>query len=219
MDTIRVLLADDHELVRQGLQSVLGLEPDMKVVGEAATGDEAIEKTCELTPDVLLLDLRMPDTSGLGVCRQLARRGIATKVLVLSTFLDDQVLDVLDEPICGYMLKTVPAETIVQGIRSVAQGSAVFDGSVTRRLAESRTRREDELLSAREREVLELMARGLSNKAIAGRLWLGLATVKTHVSHILRKLGAGDRTQAVLEAMRRRLVGSPADEDQLELPL
>lgn len=215
MQPIRVLLADDHAVVRQGLQSVLALEADMDVVGEAATGDEAIEETCRLSPDVLLLDLRMPDTDGLDVCRELAGRGVDTRVLVLSSFLDGHVLEALDACVAGYMLKSATPEALVQAIRGVAQGTSVFDGSVVGLLTEHGAPGAETCLSQREREVLTLIAEGLSNKEIARRLWLGLATVKTHVGSILRKLGCQDRTQAALLAVRGELV-DVEDSSQME---
>jgi len=211
MDRISVFIADDHELVRYALRTLLEAEPDIVVVGEAGDSGTAISGCAETSPDVLLLDLRMPGVGGVEVCREV--RGLCpdTAVLVLTSFdEDDEVFGVLSAGASGYILKDTRAERVVEATRSVAQGQSVFDNSVADRLINGRTKAGNDSdadpLSDREAEVLQLMAKGLSNKEIGRALWIGETTVKTHVSHILRKLGSADRTQAVLTAVRSGLV-------------
>jgi DNA-binding NarL/FixJ family response regulator len=199
--------------VRCGLKALFGEEPDIDVVGEAATGDEAIAATGALRPDVLVLDLRMPGPSGIDVCHEVEHRSPSTHVLVLSSFLEDTAFRMLEGGRVGYLMKDVAPGAIVEAIRGTALGLPVFDPRVTDRLL-SRRAEGDGLagaeLSARETEVLTLMAKGLANSEIARELWIALATVKTHVRRILAKLGAADRTHAVVEAIARGLVPTPA---------
>ena len=210
MDRINVFIADDHELVRYALRTLLEGEPDIAVVGEAEDSDTAISGCAETNPDVLLLDLRMPGVGGVEVCREVRALCPTTAVLVLTSFdEDEEVFGVLSAGASGYILKDTRAERVVEATRSVAQGQSVFDNSVADRLINGRAKSTDsetDPLSDRETEVLQLMAKGLSNKEIGRALWIGETTVKTHVSHILRKLGAADRTQAVLTAVRTGLV-------------
>lgn len=210
MTIIRVLIADDHELVRYALRTMLDAEADIEVIGEAANGDEAIASCLELKPDVLVLDMRMPGDGGVEVCRKIRQECPDTTVLVLTSFDEDEELfGVLSAGACGYLLKDTRPERIVHAIRAVADGQAVFDSAVASRIITGRPQANDGLadpLSEREMEVLQLMAKGMSNKEIGRSLWIGETTVKTHVSHILQKLGQADRTQAVLAAVKAGIV-------------
>lgn len=210
MAPIRVLIADDHELVRLALRTMLDDEDGITVVGEAADSEGAVKASIEHCPDVLVLDLRMPGEGGVEVCRTVREQCADTKVLVLTSFDEDEELfGVLSAGACGYLLKDSRPERIIHAIRAVADGQAVFDSSVASRIINGRPQSNDGLddpLSEREMEVLQLMAKGLSNKEIGRALWIGETTVKTHVSHILRKLDQSDRTQAVLAAVKSGLV-------------
>lgn len=210
MERVRVFVADDHELVRYALRTMLEAEGDIEVVGEAPDCSQAIDGCLQTKPDVLVLDLRMPGEGGVEVCRKVHESCPSTKVLVLTSFDEDEELfGVLSAGACGYLLKDTRPERIVHAIRAVADGQAVFDSAVANRIITGRAQGNDDLeepLSEREMEVLQLMAKGLSNKEIGRSLWIGETTVKTHVSHILHKLGQADRTQAVLAAVRAGLV-------------
>lgn len=213
MEKIRVFIADDHELVRFALRTLLEEQPDIEVVGEGED-TQAVISGCERTrPDVLLLDLRMPGDGGVEACRQVKERAPKTAVLVLTSFdEDDEMFSVLSAGAAGYILKDTRPEHVVDAIRSVADGQSVFDASVANRIINGRSKPDgldtvaEGSLSEREMEVLELMAKGFSNKQIGQSLWIGETTVKTHVSHILRKLGQSDRTQAVLAAVKAGIV-------------
>ena len=209
---IRVLLADDQELVRTGFRKILESEDDIEVVGEAADGAEAISQTHVLHPDVVLMDVRMPRLDGLAATRELSGR---TRILVLTTFdLNEYVYEALRAGASGFLLKDAPATDLVAGIRVVARGDSLLAPSITRRLIEefARRPRPDEAavqlgeLTPRELEVLRHVARGLTNREIAKELFLSDATVKTHVGHILRKLDLRDRVQAVVTAYESGLV-------------
>lgn len=212
--TIRVLLADDEELVRTGLRMILGAEEDIEVVGEATNGEEAVRLAAGLAPDVLLLDIRMPVLDGLGATRKLESAPVA--VVILTTFdSDSNVHDALAAGAQGFLLKDAPADRLVNAIRAAATGDAVLAGAVARRVAAGLARRTSApsdreplgSLTDREREVLTLMADGCSNAEIAERLYIGEGTVKTHVARILMKLAVRDRLQAVVRAYRGGLVG------------
>ena len=220
MADVRVFIVDDHELVRFALRALIDDEPGLEVVGEAAGGEEAIEKVCESGADVMLLDMCMPGLGGTEVCRRVREKCDSVRVLVLTSFDDEEELfGVLAAGASGYLLKDSRAENVAQAIRSVADGQVVFDDASAQRViagsthgganGEAETYRG--LLSDREMEVLRLMARGMSNKEIGRALWIGETTVKTHVSHILRKLDRADRTQAVLAAVRVGLVSMSGD--------
>ena len=211
--TIRVLLADDQPLVRTGLRMILGAEPDLEVVGEAADGRAAVERCAELAPDVVLMDVRMPGVDGIEATRAVTARDDPPRVLVLTTFdLDEVVYDALRAGASGFLLKDAPEERLTTAIRVVAEGGSLFAPSVTRRLIEefaSRGRRPTPDLAAltdREAEVLLLVARGLSNAEIAAELVVSEHTVKTHVARVLMKLGVRDRVQAVVLAYESGLV-------------
>ena len=212
---IRVLLVDDQELMRMGFRMVLGAQPDIDVVGEAGDGRRAVELAAELRPDVVLMDVRMPILDGVEATKQITGPGYA-KVLVMTTFdLDEYALSALHNGASGFLLKdTQPAE-LVSALRAVASGDAVVSPSVTRRLLDrflgtSGGQLRDvgvlDVLTEREREVLVLIAKGLSNTEIAGTLFLSEATVKTHVGRILAKLELRDRVQAVVLAYETGLV-------------
>jgi len=211
---IRVLVADDQALVRGGFRVILEAEADIEVVGEAGDGREAVALARELRPDVVLLDIRMPKMDGIEATRILAGEPDPPNILVLTTFdADAHVYDAMKAGASGFLLKDLRPEELAGAVRTVASGETLLAGSVTRRLIERFVRRphpdeQPELreLTSREREVLELVARGLSNGEIASRLFLTEATVKTHVSHVLRKLGLRDRVQAVIYGYESGLV-------------
>jgi DNA-binding NarL/FixJ family response regulator len=214
--TVRVVIADDQGMVRSGFTTLLNSEPDIEVVGEAVNGQEAITRAIQLRPDVILMDVRMPVLDGLQATRQITAMDGAPRVLVLTTFdLDDYVYQALRWGASGFLLKDASARELAEAVRVVAAGDALLSPSVTRRLiaefarmgaprGPSRKTLQD--LTERETEVLALVARGLSNAEIAGRLVVAEQTVKTHVSRVLMKLGLRDRTQAVVLAYETGLV-------------
>ena len=212
---IRVLLVDDQRLVRSGFRMILGTEPGIEVVGEAGDGAEAVAAARELEPDVVLMDVRMPGMDGLEATRRIAAAsGDGPRVLVLTTFdLDEYVYEALRAGASGFLLKDAPEEQLVAGVRIVAEGGALFAPTVTRRLIEEFAGRGSQPaapaldeLTAREVDVLRLLARGLSNAEIAAELVVSDHTVKTHVARILGKLDLRDRTQAVIAAYESGLV-------------
>jgi DNA-binding NarL/FixJ family response regulator len=208
---IRLLVADDQELVRAGFAAVLTTQSDFDVVAEAADGREAVRLARAHRPDVILMDVRMPVLDGIAATRELcADRASTARVLVLTTFdLDEYVLAALRAGASGFLLKDTPREALYAAVRTIAAGEALLAPSVTRRLIERHLRLADPptklthrlgLLTGREREVLTHLARGLSNADIAARMYLGEATVRTHVGHLFAKIGARDRAQAVVFA-------------------
>jgi DNA-binding NarL/FixJ family response regulator len=213
---IRVLLADDQAMVRAGFRLILSTEPDIAVVGEAADGAEAVAAARRLRPDVTLMDIRMPRLDGISATRRLAAEDPpVTRVVVLTTFdVDSHVYDALRAGASGFLLKNAPPEDLVQAIRVVAGGAGLLDPTVTRRVIEefARTRAPASpppavrTLTDRELEVLQQLARGLSNAEIAATFVLSEATVKTHVARLLAKLGLRDRVQAVVYAYEHGLV-------------
>ncbi|HZN15608.1 MAG TPA: response regulator transcription factor [Acidimicrobiales bacterium] len=212
---VRVLLVDDQELVRSGFRMLLDAQDDIEVVGEASDGDRAIEQAAALSPDVVLMDVRMPGMDGIEATRQIVAAQPAVRVLVLTTFdLDEYVYAALQAGASGFLLKDAPAAELVRGVRVVAAGDSLLAPSVTRRLVEEvaakggPTRKSEAVdqLTAKEREVLEHLARGLSNAEIAEAMYVGEATVKTHVGHVLTKLGVRDRVQAVVVAYEAGVV-------------
>lgn len=218
MDSVRVFIVDDHELVRYALRMVLENESDICVVGESADGEGAVAAIGDHEVDLVLLDLRMPGIGGIEACRLIKERKPEVAVLVLTSFGDDdEVFGVLAAGAGGYILKDTRPELVVQAVRAMAEGQAVFDSKIAARVIAGKPDADDgpdeELkarFSDRELEVLQLMGRGMSNKQIGRALWIGEATVKTHVSHILRKMGTTDRTQAALMAERVGLIERPA---------
>ena len=209
---IRVLIADDHAVVRQGLSVFLGTQDDIEVVGEAADGEQAVERALRLSPDVVLLDLVMPKLDGIGVIRQLRDAAPATKVIVLTSFADDEkVFSAVQAGAAGYLLKDVQPRELSEAIRRVSAGESLLHPSVAANLVRELQRREPRNAAAadlteRERQVLAEIARGHSNKEIALALGIAEKTVKTHVGNILQKLHLADRTQAALYAVRERIV-------------
>ena len=206
---IRVAIADDQGLVRTGFRLILDLEPDIEVVGEAADGAECLRCVAREAPDVVLMDVRMPVLDGIEATRRITESGARSRVLVLTTFdLDEVVFEALRAGAAGFLLKDAPREQLVAAIRQVVAGDALLAPSVTRRLIERFVRAETrtggaspfDALSAREREVLSCIVRGRSNGEIAAELFLGEATVKTHIARMLAKLGARDRIQAIVMA-------------------
>jgi len=218
VSAIRVMVVDDQALVRTGFSMILGAEPDIEVVGEAANGAEAVERARTLRPDVLLMDIRMPVMDGVEATRMLAGPDVGDplRVLILTTFdLDEYVFDALRAGASGFLLKDTPPEELAAAVRIVAAGDALLAPSITRKLVAQFASQPEpepvvtvdlEHLTEREREVLVLMARGLSNGEIAGELIVGETTVKTHVGRILMKLHLRDRVQAVVLAYESGLV-------------
>jgi DNA-binding NarL/FixJ family response regulator len=210
--TIRVLLVDDQALFREGVETLLSVHGDIQVVGQASNGQEALEIAARVEPDVVLMDVRMPVLDGVRATYLLKEARLNCKVIVLTTFDDDEYLfDALQMGAVGYLLKDVNSTQLVEAIRAAARGDSVLDPSVTAKVISEFTRvaslvpsaRTEALvdpLSEREREILSLIARGTSNKEIASQLYIAEGTVKNHVTHILSKLGVRDRTQAALKA-------------------
>jgi DNA-binding NarL/FixJ family response regulator len=222
---IRVLIVDDQGMVRAGFGSLLADEPDIEVVGEAANGEEGVASAIALTPDVTLMDIRMPVLDGIAATRRLVEAGVPTRVLVLTTFaLDEYVFEALRAGASGFLLKDAPAEELAAAIRVVAAGDSLLSPGVTRsvidafvhRGATTRPRRDPalDLLTPRELEVLGLMARGMSNQDIAATLFVSEGTTKTHVSNVLTKLGLRDRVQAVVFAYENGVVVAGERQDR-----
>lgn len=213
---IRVLLAEDQALVRDGLRMMLAAEPDIEVVGEAADGKQALELVRRLVPDVALMDVRMPELNGIEATRRLAAAGSPVRVLVLTTFdLDEYVYEAMRAGASGFLLKDARREQLAAAIRAVSAGEMLIDPAVTRRLVEDFCRRPPpttgipaaaQELTERELEVARAVARGLTNAQIAGDLYLGETTVKTHIANILAKLNLRDRVQIVVFAYETGLV-------------
>jgi DNA-binding NarL/FixJ family response regulator len=214
---IRILVADDHQVVRAGFAELLDTQPDFTVVGTAADGAEAVRACHELTPDVVLMDVRMPTMDGIQATRQLTATGDGPRVLILTTFdLDEYVYDALRAGASGFLLKDVTAERLFDGVRVIAAGQALLAPAITRRLISEFAHQHRNIdapspttlgvLTPRETQVLRLIAEGLSNLEIAARLVVTEQTVKTHVSRLLTKLGLRDRTQAVITAYETGLI-------------
>jgi DNA-binding NarL/FixJ family response regulator len=215
--SVRVLIADDQQLIRAGFRMILAAEPDIEVVGEATNGAEAVTLTRELRPDVVLMDIRMPELDGIEATRRILAQNHEpkTRVLILTTFdLDEYVYDALHAGASGFLLKDVPAHQLAAGIRTVGEGDALLAPSITRRLIEEfaasrapvNTAPGLDELTPRELEVFKLLATGKTNGEIAAELIVGETTVKTHVTRILMKLGVRDRVQAVVLAYETGLV-------------
>jgi len=211
---VRVLIADDQPMVRSCLRVILEAEPDIEIVAEAGDGLEAIDLAERLRPDVVLMDIRMPRMDGIAATRRLVAGPVPVEVLVLTTFdVDEHVDDALRAGAVGYLLKDAATDQLVRAVRLCAEGKSLLAPSVTRRLIERLSHPEPrpsrhsfEELTAREREVLVLLARGLSNAEIAAHLYVSQTTVKSHVGHLLAKLGVRDRVQAVVLAYEHGLV-------------
>jgi NarL family two-component system response regulator LiaR len=202
-ETIRILIVDDHAVVREGLRQFLALQEGFEIVGEAADGVEAVDAALSLRPDVVLMDLAMPRRDGVEAMRELRASVPGARVIILTSFLeDDRLLPALRAGAAGYLLKNVEPEELARAIRTAARGQTLIDPAVAARLVETLSGRDEQppALTVREQQVLRLIARGYANKRIAAELGIAEKTVKTHVSHVLRKLSVADRTQAALYA-------------------
>jgi DNA-binding NarL/FixJ family response regulator len=209
MAEITLLLVDDHPVVRDGLRGMCESEPDFRVVGEASDGVEAVRLAKELRPDVVLMDLRMPGGSGVDAIAALAAAGSSANVLVLTTYdTDRDIMAALDAGATGYLLKDAPRDELFGAIRAAAAGESVLSPAVATRVVSRVRTSGSEELSARETDVLALVARGRSNREIARALFVSEATVKTHLGHVYVKLGVNDRASAVATAYDRGLLGS-----------
>ena len=217
--TIKVLVADDQSMLRAGFRMLLAQEPDIEVVGEASNGREAVDKAARFGPNVILMDIRMPELDGLEATRRILATDAAARILVLTTFdLDEYVYDALQAGASGFVLKDDPPEQLLAAIRTVAEGQALLSPAVTKRVIREFTRIHrpvapkglDEL-TEREREVLSLIAEGRSNAEIGEVLFISETTVKTHVTHVLQKLDVRDRVQAVVLAYQAGLVEAGSD--------
>ncbi|MGO4631801.1 response regulator [Streptomyces sp. 2RAF24] len=211
MNEITLLLVDDHPVVRDGLRGMFETDPGFRVLGEAADGVEGVALALSLDPDVVLMDLRMPGGGGVDAIGELTRRGARARILVLTTYdTDTDTLPGIEAGATGYLLKDTPREELFAAVRAAAEGRTVLSPAVASRLV-TRVRTPaapvDESLSAREREVLELVAKGTSNREIAAELFISEATVKTHLTHIYAKLGVKDRAAAVAVAYQRGILG------------
>ncbi|WP_308201474.1 response regulator transcription factor [Sphaerisporangium perillae] len=203
---IRLLIADDHPIVRDGIRGMFAGDPDFEVLGEAGDGTQAVELARALNPDVILMDLRMPRMDGVAAIKELARLGIAARVLVLTTYdTDRDVLPAIEAGATGYLLKDTGRDELIRAVRTAARGEAVLSPSVATRLL-GQVRAPADPLSARELEILHLIAEGATNREAAARLFISEATVKSHVLHIYAKLGVNDRAAAVAAAFRRGLL-------------
>jgi DNA-binding NarL/FixJ family response regulator len=206
MDAIRVLIAEDHTLVREGTRDILQREPDLSVVAEADRGDRVLGLLRAAEPDVALVDLRLPGLSGIDVAREAAEASLATRVLILSAFDDEEyVVAALDAGASGYLTKTIPSTELVDAVRRAHAGQVVLQPALAARLA-SRLQRRPRSLSPREREVLGLLSRGLPNKTIARQLGISERTVENHLRHIFEKLGVASRTEAAVHAISHHLL-------------
>lgn len=203
---IRIVVADDHPIVRDGVAATLSGTDGFEVVGQAASGPEAVDLVMAHAPDVVVMDLRMPGGGGVAAVQELRRRGSATRVLVLTTYdTDSDTIAAIEAGATGYLLKDAPTETLVAAIRATAAGETVLSPAVASRLA-SHVRGGGDALTSREREVLALVAAGTSNRAIARELFVSEATVKTHLVHIYSKLGVADRAAAVANAYQQGIL-------------
>ncbi len=212
MEAIKILIADDHPVVREGLNAMLSREVDFQVVGEAKDGAEAVNKVAELRPDVVLMDLRMPEMDGVEAMRQIRTNDPRVKFIILTTYSDDDyIFSGIEAGARAYLLKDAPREELFKAIRSVHRGESLIQPVVASKLLDrfsqlSRRTPSGEELSERELEVLCLMAKGAANKEISAELKIAQSTVKTHITNIFQKLGVNDRTEAVTQALKRGII-------------
>jgi DNA-binding NarL/FixJ family response regulator len=210
MRPIRLLIADDHPVVRDGLRAMLATQPDMELIGEAATGTEAVAQAQAFLPDVVLMDLQMPDLDGPAAIATLREQAPEVRVLVLTTFgTDADITRAVEAGATGYLLKDAPREQLFGAIRAAARGESVLSPSVATRVLGRMRAPAEEALSPRELEILGAVARGLSNKDIGRQLYVSEATVKTHLLRVFSKLGVDDRTAAVTVALERGIIRLP----------
>ncbi len=211
-ETIKILIADDHPVVREGLIAMLSREPDFKVVGEAKDGVEAVDRAKELNPDVVLMDLRMPGMDGVEAMRQIKEARPEVKFIILTTYSDDEyIFSGIQAGARAYLLKDAPREELFKAIRAVSRGESLIQPVVASKLLDrftelSRRAPSGEQLSERELEILQLMAKGAANKEISAQLSISQSTVKTHISSIFQKLGVNDRTEAVTQAIKKGII-------------
>lgn len=210
-ETIRVLIADDHPIVRQGLRVLLMAQPDMELTGEAKDGVEAVRMAQETDPDVVVMDLKMPAKDGLTAIREIAQAGLAARILILTSFPNDSVSEAIRAGATGFLIKDAPPEELVEAIRAVSHGQSVLHPTVASKLmqeirAPDSAIPQEETLTPREMDVLRCLAQGLSNREIAAKLCVSTRTVTTHVRHILDKLHLVNRTQAALYALEQGIV-------------
>jgi len=217
-ERIRILIVDDHPVMREGLRAILESQPDMELVGEARDGNEAVNRARALKPDVIIMDLSLPNKDGVEATREIIRNDPQARVLVLTNYLDDdKIFGVIKAGALGYMVKQASPQDLRHAVRMVYQGNSALDPAVQRKLvnqvaqADRKAPANGDNLTDREREVLQLMARGLTNLQIAGELSIEKGTVRYHVSNILRKLGFANRTQAVLYAVQNGLAKPPRE--------
>ena len=205
---MKILLVDDHEMVRLGLKSYLDLQEDVEVVAESSNGREGVELALELRPDVIIMDIVMPEMNGIEATKAILETWPEAKILILTSYLDNEkIYPVLDAGAKGYMLKTSSADEILHAVRKVARGEIAIETEVSKKVQYHRNHIElHDDLTARERDILGLLAKGYENQRIADELFISLKTVKTHVSNILSKLEVSDRTQAVVYAFQHHLV-------------
>ena len=207
MDSIRILITDDHPVVREGLAGMLAGQPDFEVVGMAGDGEAAVRLHATLTPDVTLMDLQMPGLDGVGAIEAIKTKQPSANILVLTTYdLDADILRSIEAGATGYLLKDTPREELFRAIRSAAKGDSVLAPAIAARIITRMRAPAEENLSAREIEVLQWVARGSSNKEVAKALHISTATVKTHLIHIYNKLGVDDRTAAVTTALEKGMI-------------
>ena len=212
MESIKILIADDHPVVREGVIAMLSREVDFDVVGEAKDGVEAVEKTKELSPDVVLIDLRMPEMDGVEAMRQIKSVMPEVKFIILTTYSDDEyIFSGIEAGARAYLLKDAPREDLFKAIRAVYRGESLIQPVVASKLLDrfselSRRTPSGEELSGRELEILSLMAKGAANKEIGAQLNIAQSTVKTHITNIFQKLGVNDRTEAVTQALKKGII-------------